>query len=156
MTELQQLPPFKMLFQIVNGLVIGANGLGALLTFVFLSSIAPLPEGERVVEAVTFQDFIPMILGTIVLFVLGGTLGRFAQRSYPEWYERLRTGQSHKSIPDAARREVLNFPLIVAATSLAMWFLASLFFGLWAGRSVRSFLAIALVGGVFTSALVFR
>jgi adenylate cyclase len=155
MTEPQQLPPFKKLFQSVNVLVIGANGLGALLTFVFLSSIAPLPEGERVVEALTLRDFIPMIIGTVVLFALGGTLGRFAQRFYPEWYERLRVGQSHESIPDAARREVLNFPFVVAATSLAMWFLASLFFGLWAGRSVRSFLAIALVGGVFTSVLVF-
>jgi adenylate cyclase len=155
MSDQSQLPPFKKLFQIVNGLVIGANGLGALLTFVFLSSIAPLPQGERVVEALTVQDFIPMILGTIALFALGSTVGRLGQRYYPEWYERLRAGQSHQSLPDEARREVLNLPLLVAATSLAMWFLASLFFGLWAGRSVRSFLAIALVGGVFTSALVF-
>jgi class 3 adenylate cyclase len=49
----------------------------------------------------------------------------------------------------------LNFPLMVAATSLAMWLLASLFFGFWAGRSVRSFLAIALVGSVFTCVMVF-
>jgi len=149
------MPPFKKLFQIVNVLVIGANGLGALLTFVFLNSIAPVPQGERPVEAATVQDFIPMIVGTIALFVLGGTLGKLAQRHIPQWYERLRAGESHESIPDAARREVLNFPIMVALTSLAMWFLASLFFGLWAGRSVRAFLAIALVGSVFTSALVF-
>jgi len=155
MTDAPQLPPFKKLFRIVNGLVIGANSLGALLTFVFLSSIAPVPQGERVVEAVTVQDFIPMILGTVALLVLGSVLGRFARRFYPEWHERLRAGQSYESIPDAARREVLNFPIVVAATSLAMWLLASLFFGLWAGRSIRSFLAIALVGGIFTSALVF-
>jgi len=149
------MPPFKKLFQIVNALVISANGLGALLTFVFLNYIAPVPQGEMAVEAGTVQDFIPMIIGTIVLFALGGTFGRLAQRYTPQWYERLRAGESHEGMPDAARREVLNFPIMVAATSLAMWFLASLFFGLWAGQSLRSFLAIALVGSVFTSALVF-
>ncbi|HLO33249.1 MAG TPA: adenylate/guanylate cyclase domain-containing protein [Anaerolineales bacterium] len=149
------MPSFKRLFQIVNLMVISANGLGALLTFVFLSYIAPLPQGESAVEVVTFRDFIPMIIGTILLFGLGGALGRFAQRSFPEWYERIRAGESAEAIPDAARREVLNYPGMVAVTSLAMWFLASLFFGLWAGGSVRSFLAIALVGSVFTSALVF-
>jgi adenylate cyclase len=150
-----QLPPYKKLFGTINVLVISANGLGALLTFVFLSFIAPLPKGESAVDVVTIWDFIPMILGTTVLLALGGTLGRFAQRYFPQWYERLRAGESHASIPEAVRREVLNFPLMVAATSLAMWFLASLFFGLWAGGSVRSFSAIALVGSVFTSTLAF-
>lgn len=150
-----QLPQFKKLFRIVNMLVISANGLGALLTFVFLSYIAPVPQGENAVEVVTVRDFVPMILGTIVLLALGGTLGRLAQRHYPQWYQRLRAGESHESMPEIVRREVLNFPIMVAATSLTMWFLASLFFGLWAGRSIRSFFAIALVGGVFTSALAF-
>ena len=155
MSEQSQLPPFKKLFRTINLFVISANGLGALLTFVFLSYIAPLPQGENAVEAVTIRDFIPMILGTTVLLALGGTLGRFAYKYSPEWYERLRAGESHKSMPEAVRWEVLNFPIVVAATSLAMWLLASLFFGLWAGRSIRSFFAIALVGGVFTSALAF-
>ncbi|HEX9389070.1 MAG TPA: hypothetical protein VF918_22285 [Anaerolineales bacterium] len=53
-----QLPPFKKLFRIVNVLVISANGLGALLTFVFLSYIAPLPQGENAVDVVTIRDFI--------------------------------------------------------------------------------------------------
>jgi len=136
-------------------LVIGANGLGALLTFVFLSYIAPLPQGESAVDVVTIRDLIPTVIGTIVLFALGGTLGRLAQRHTPQWYERLRSGESYESMPESVRREVLNFPVMVAATSLAMWFLASLFFGLWAGHSIRSFLAIALVGSVFTSALAF-
>src|ERR1043166_2202549 len=149
------MPPFKKLFGIVNALVITANGLGALLTFIFLSYIAPLPQGARAVETVTAQDFVPMIVGTVVLLALGGALGRFAQRTFPKWYERIRAGEAYEAIPDTARREVLNFPIMVAVTSLAMWFLASLFFGLWAGKSVRSFLAIALVGSVFTSALVF-
>lgn len=149
------MPPIKKLNQIINVLVVSANGLGALLTFVFLSYIAPLPQGESAVEVVTIQDFVPVAIGTIVLLILGGTLGRFAQRYYPQWYERLRSGESHQAIPDVARREVLNLPIAVAATSLAMWFLASLFFGLWAGGSIRSFLGIALVGGVFTSTLAF-
>ena len=155
MSEQSQLPPFKKLFRIVNVLVISANGLGALLTFVFLSYIAPLPQGESAVDVVTIRDFIPMVMGTTVLLVLGGMLGRFAQRYSPQWYERLRAEESRESMPEVVRREVLNFPMMVAATSLTMWFLASLFFGLWAGRSIRSFLAIALVGGVFTSALAF-
>jgi len=155
MNEQSLLPPFKRLTRIVNLLVIGANGLGALLTFIFLSYIAPVPEGESAIEVVTVQDYIPMILGTTVLLGLGAVLGRFAQRYHPQWYARLRSGDARESIPEAARREVLNFLFLVAATSLAMWFLASLFFGLWAGRSMRSFLAIALVGGVFTSALAF-
>jgi class 3 adenylate cyclase len=155
MSEQSQLLPFKKLFRIINLLVISANGVGALLTFVFLSYIAPLPQGESAVDVVTIWDFLPMIVGTTVLLVLGGTLGRLAQRYYPQWYERLRSGESYESMPEAVRREVLNFPSMVAATSLTMWFLASLFFGLWAGGSLRSFFAIALVGGVFTSALAF-
>src|SRR6266542_5305967 len=149
------MPSFKKLFQMVNVMVISANGLGALLTFVFLSYIAPLPQGESAVEVVSVRDFIPAIIGTIALLALGGTFGRLAQRYTPLWYERLRAGEAPEAIPEAARREVLNFPIRVAATSLAMWFLASLFFGLWAGGSVRSFLAIALIGGIFTSALAF-
>jgi len=149
------MPPYKKLFQIVNVLVIGANGLGALLTFIFLSYIAPLPRGEGLVDVVTVQDYMTMIVGTAVLFVFGAVLGRFAQQYYPQWYERLRAGESHEAIPDAARREVLNFPIMVAVTSLGMWFLASLFFGVGMARSVRSFLAIVLVGGPFTSALAF-
>jgi class 3 adenylate cyclase len=58
-------------------------------------------------------------------------------------------------MPEVVRREVLNFPLMVTITSLAMWLLAGLFFGLWASRSFRTFIGISLVGGAFTSALVF-
>lgn len=155
MSERLQLPPFKRLYRVVNALVIGANGLGALLTFVFLSYIAPLPQGESAVDVVTVKDFVPMIIGTTILLTLGGILGRLSLRYYPQWYERLRAGESHELMPEEVRREVLNFPVMVAATSLTMWFLASLFFGLWPGWSLRSFLAIALVGGAFTSALAF-
>jgi len=155
MSEQSLLLPFKKLFQIVNLLVMTANGLGALMTFIFLSYIAPLPRGESMVEEVTVQDYIMMIIGTAVLFTIGGWFSRLAQKHYPQWYERLRSGESHQAIPDKARREVLNFPFTVAVTSLAMWFLASLFFGLGMSRSLRGFLAIVLVGGPFTSALAF-
>jgi adenylate cyclase len=155
MNKPQPFPAFRKLARIVNLLVISANGLGALLTFVFFSYIAPLPQGESPVEVVTYRDLIPAILGTVVLLMLGGVVGRFAQKNHPQWYERLRAGESHQSISEAARREVLNFPYLVAFTSLAMWLLAGLFFGRWAGRSFRSFIGISLVGGVFTSALAF-
>lgn len=150
-----QIPPFRNQARIVNLLIVTANGMGALLTFVFLNYIAPLPQGEIPVEAVTFNDFIPVILGTIFLFVLGSVVGRSAQKHHPQWYERLRGGESPESMPEAVRREVLNFPGMVALTSLVMWLLAALFFGLWAGRSFRSFIGISLVGGVITSALAF-
>ena len=155
MNDPSQLPPFKKLFRIVNGWIITANVLGALLTFIFLSYIAPVPQGEQAVEAVTLQDFVPMIIGTTVLTVLGSLLGRFARRYTPQWYERLRKGDAHEAMPEAVRREVLNFPMMVTVTSLAMWVLAGLFFGLWASKSVRSLIGISLVGGAFTSALVF-
>ena len=59
MSEPSQLPSFKKQLQIVNLLVISANGLGAFLTFVFLSYIAPLPQGESAVDVGTIRDFIP-------------------------------------------------------------------------------------------------
>ena len=69
MTSTSQLPPFKNLFRVINGFLIAANALGALLTFIFLSYIAPVPQGEQAVEAVTLQDFIPMIIGTPILLI---------------------------------------------------------------------------------------
>ncbi|RPI92255.1 MAG: adenylate/guanylate cyclase domain-containing protein [Chloroflexi bacterium] len=153
MSEGSQLPPFKKLYQIFNLLVFGANGMGALLTFIFLTYISPLPQNNT--RVITVQDYITLIVGTVFLFILGALLGRFGRKSYPHWYERLRAGESHEAIPDAVRRELLNFPIQVAVTSLGMWFLAGLLFGVGMAGSVRSFLAITLVGGPFTSVLAF-
>lgn len=155
MSEPAQLAPFKKINRVVNVLVISANTLGALLTFVFLAFIAPLPQDENAAEAASAGNLVPTVIGTILLLALGSALGRLAEKHFPQWYERLRAGESHASIPEAARREVLNYPMMVAVTSLAMWFLASLFFGLWGSSSIRPFLAIALVGGVFTSTVAF-
>jgi hypothetical protein len=155
MSEPSQLPPYKKVGRIVATLIISANALGALLTFVFRSFIAPLPDGENVTDVSANQNLLATVIGTVILMALGSALGGFGRKHFPHWYERLRAGESYKGLPDAARREVLNYPLVVAMTSLAMWLAASLLFGLWAEHSIRPFLSIALVGGVFTSTLTF-
>ncbi|MBN2386783.1 MAG: HAMP domain-containing protein [Anaerolineales bacterium] len=150
-----RIPPYSKVARTAGALVISANFIGAMLTYVYFALIAPLPVGEAAVNFENLAEVIPTIVGTIVLILIGGLSGRRTERFFPGWYERLHRGTPAAEVPQACRREVLNYPANSACISLVMWFVAGLTFGLFFSGSWRAFGGIFLVGGIFTSVLVF-
>jgi class 3 adenylate cyclase len=132
-------------------IVIGANSLGAFLTYFYLAYIAPLPEGGALFSNPSNAEFIPTVVGTFLLLLVGGFMGKFRERIHPRWFDRLLAGASPDDVPLEAKREMLQYPFWTMLTSLTMWLIAGVTFGLFLSQSSRAFVGIFFVGGVFTS-----
>ncbi|MBI5932506.1 MAG: adenylate/guanylate cyclase domain-containing protein [Chloroflexi bacterium] len=103
----------------------------------------------------SWTEFIPTGLGTILLLVAGSTMSARRSRLYPRWFDKLLAGLPVNKVPPEARREVLQYPLWAMITSLTMWLIAAVTFGLLLSGSGRAFVGIFMVGGFFTSIAVY-
>ncbi|HNB54586.1 MAG TPA: adenylate/guanylate cyclase domain-containing protein, partial [Anaerolineales bacterium] len=135
-------------------IIILANGLGAMLISIYYVVIAPLPQGDAPVVQSTPLSFLPTILGTSFLLILGTLMVRYAQRYTPRWSEFLLKGGDPEELPLSAQREVLNLVPWITFTTLTMWLLAGLFMSDFP-ENWRGFLVTLGVGGVLTTAIVF-
>src|SRR5258706_12853934 len=153
--DLKTLHPYRKVNNYIRLITIGANSIGALLTVVYSTFIDPVPKGTSAVTGSSFTDLLPVILGTTLLMVVGNIMSRYAERYRAKWYERIRAGESPAEMPEAARREVLNYPAFSALTSITMWTLASISFGYFPDHSLEGMNRILGVGGILTSALVY-
>lgn len=152
-----RLPPeaYARLERAQNWISLGANAVGAALTYLYLGVINPLPQGSSPVFTLPFGNLLPSVLGVALLLGLGSWLGNHFSRNFPGWYRRLLNGESAAGMPEIARREVLQLPFNAALTSLAMWFLAGFFMGYLPTSQWHGFWAVFGVGGVVTSAIVY-
>lgn len=136
-------------------LIMAANGIGGLAMTLFMLVIVPVPQGDAAVSPASAQDVMWVLLGQVVLVGIGIVLVRLSNRYISKWYTQLRAGAPPQNIPEAARREALNFPLYAALISLVVWVLAALFFGIGISRSMPMALGALLVGGGFSTVLTY-
>ena len=129
----------------------GSNAIGAALTYFYLTYIAPLPDNGALLASGDWMDLAPTAIGTFILLLVGGLMSRRRERIHPAWFDRLLAGLPADQVPVEARREVLQYPQWAMLTSLTMWFIAGVTFGFFLSGSVRAFVGIFMVGGVFTS-----
>jgi len=133
----------------------GANAMGALITYFYLTYVAPLPENGALLASASWTEFLPTGIGTLILLIVGGTMSNRRSRLYPRWFDKLLAGLPVEKVPLEARREMLQYPLWAMITSLTMWLIAAVTFGLILNGTVRAFLGIFMVGGVFTSMTIY-
>lgn len=131
----------------------GANFLGAIVTFLYLTVIDPIPAGEASVRSLEPLDIAVFALAVIVIFSGATLLSNRLQRPMRDWQRRLDAGGSQPDIPSDVARRVLNWPLIASAIVAATWLVAAIFFSLLYDNP-SNFVGIA-TGGAVTTAIVF-
>jgi adenylate cyclase len=149
------LAEYKNVERRVAWLTIGANLLGALITFFYLSSVQPIPQGSAPVFDIPFWSGVVSVSAIAFLLFLGNVVGGYFNRYFPKWILRLIDGESISDVPAQARREVLQYPAATALISLAMWFVAGFFFGFLLTGTWQSLASVFGVGGILTSAIVY-
>jgi adenylate cyclase len=136
-------------------ITLGANLLGALITFFYLSAVAPIPQDSSpVLDVPLFSTFVSLMAIVFLLF-LGNYVGGMSQKHYPKWARHLLDGGEITRVPRDAQREVLQYPAAVALVSLSMWFVAGFFFGFLLTGAWEALFGVFGVGGVITSAIVY-
>jgi len=133
------------------------NSLGALLIFLYLTMLSPVPQGPSSVDPISPFSTAVFIGAIILTFGVAITADGRLQLLAAGWYNRIRSGEPASSVPVDLRRKVLNYPLYHTAISLLMWFLAAAFilvtdFDL---SSAVTALNLIGVGGVLTTPLVY-
>jgi adenylate cyclase len=146
---------YKKLDRAVGVVTIGANLLGALITFFYLALVQPIPEGSSPVIALPIAGAVISFTAIGILLFLGYVVSERIQRHYPKWVGRILDGVPISEVPPEARREVLQYPVAVALVSLSMWFVAGFFFGFLLTGSWQSLASVFGVGGILTSAIVY-
>src|SRR5690606_8914339 len=111
-------------------LTAGTAGFGALLAFLFLTVINPLPEGESSVQELDTVSIILFILVAVFAFATLGIVGQRLSRPIQTWYARLQSGTPTAELPVDVARRVLNWPLINAAVVVLGWVPVAIFFGI--------------------------
>jgi adenylate cyclase len=146
---------YKKIGQRVSVMTLGANFLGALITLFYLSSVQPIPQGSAPVIAVPLWSGLISLAAIVALLFLGNVLGGYFSRYFPKWVPRLIDGAPVSDVPDAARREVLQYALMTSLVSVTMWFVAGFFFGFMLTGAWQALASVFGVGGVITSAIVY-
>lgn len=131
----------------------GANFLGALVTFLYLSVIDPVPAGQESFRALEPVDIAVFALAVVVIFSGATMLSRRLQRPMRAWERRLAPGVSTPDIPSDVARRVLNWPLLASAIVAGTWLFAAAFFALLYDNP-SNFVGIA-TGGAATTAIVY-
>ncbi len=150
----RRIPSFDEISRRSQFLILSANAAGALLGFFYFSYLDPLPTGASPIQFVEQNAVLFNILSIVVLLVVGILVSRYGERYIPTWYRKLYAEAARpEDVPEAARREVLNYPFFVAMTSLLMWTLAGIFLGLPFG--LDGLFRILGISGVLTTALVY-
>jgi sigma-B regulation protein RsbU (phosphoserine phosphatase) len=137
-----------------------ANAAGAVAVYLYFSYMDPIGRGPAATSPGALALFATV---TLVLLCVASVLGSRWSAEVRRWGDRIRRGDSPRSVPPAIRRRVLNAALMQGLLSLAAWFVAGLVYVLtlpivygiaWL-QAVRVFLGIVLVGGPVASALAF-
>lgn len=138
-------------------IVVGANLMGAALTFTYYAYIDPVPQGEQAVSVPKAYSMLISIIGTLILVAGGAYLNSRSERYHPQWYKKIEAGEVTDSMPDIARQELINYPFASAFSAFAMWILAGLFFGFLTGSGAiaTGFFRIFGVGGIMATAITF-
>lgn len=139
----------------VSVFVIGANFLSAVITFFYLASVQPIPQGSAPVIDVPFLNGLISLAAIIFLLVLGNVIGGRFSRYFPKWIPLIIDGAPALAAPAQARREVLQYAAATALISLAMWFVAGFFFGFMLTGAWQALASVFGVGGIITSAMVY-
>ena len=129
-----------------------ANGVGAVITFLFVAFLAPGQVSSAELEDAAWRT-IPLFLCVLAFTLPFGRwwAARLPMRPIEDW---LRSG---RDAGDAERRAILRYPLVWAIRSAAIWLVGALSFGLinvslGAVNSIGIFLIVAL-GGITACAL---
>ncbi len=148
---------YQRLDRILSLITLGANAAGAAVTFFYLAYVNPIPEPQvsPPAPASAWMSFLVSALATLLLLFVGNWLGNRGRRHFPAWIPRILDGEDSRAAPLEAQREVLQYPVTIALTSLAMWFLAGIFLGYLMSGGWQGFLTIFGVGGILTSAIVY-
>lgn len=146
---------YKKIDTRVTWITWGANFFGAFITQLYMSVVEPIPQGASPVVTMPLWGLVISIAAIVFLLFVGGWIGGLASRHFPKWVDRLLDGAPADEAPVEARREALNYPALVALTSLAMWCLAGLVFSLLLVGAWQAFVVVVFVGGVVTSAVVY-
>lgn len=133
-------------------LTAGTAGGGALLAFLFLTVINPLPQGESPVQELDTVSIFLFILVAVFAFATLGMVGQRLSRPIQTWYARLQSGTPAAELPVDVARRVLNWPLINAAIVVLGWVPVAIFFGIAFGSlinvigiSISAILAITVI-----------
>jgi adenylate cyclase len=146
---------YKKIDRAVSAITLGANLVGALITFFYLALVQPIPQGSSPVINIPLWSALISLAAIGFLLFLGNVVGGRTQRYYPKWVGRLIDGAPLSDVPSQARREVLQYPASVALVSLAMWFVAGFFFGFLLTGAWQALTSVFGVGGILTSAIVY-
>lgn len=146
---------YKHVERRISVIVIGANFLSAAITFFYLASVQPIPQGSAPVIDVPILSGLISLVSIIFLLVLGNVVGGYFSRYFPKWVPLLIDGASATQVPPQARREVLQYAAATALISLAMWFVAGFMFGFMLTGAWQALASVFGVGGIITSAIVY-
>lgn len=130
----------------------GANLFGAVLVFLFLNFVVPLPENVRTDSDLGRLNIIVFVLYMLVAMPVGVLWGVASARPIRRWL-------SEERPPTAAEREhTLNYPLLGFRRMGPLWLGAAVLFGVLNGfQSVGSGLLIGVtiaLGGLATATLI--
>ena len=151
MTTIQASP--QETYSKLSRLAFGANFLGGLIIFLYLSVIDPLPVGETSVRSLEPADVVTFVIAVAVIFAGAIVLSNRLQRPIRSWQLRIESGTPASDLPLTIARRVLNWPLIGSAIIAATWLLSATFFSFFY-HNPSNFVGIA-IGGVVTTAIVF-
>lgn len=151
---LSSLPSVERIENRLNITTTLINLVGALLTFFYFNIIDPVPSGAEPLTRLEPDDPGLFLLAVAITFTVVAKWRNNYHRPISTWYERLSNGVSAAEVPDKVRRAVLNIPALTAASSGLAWILVGVFFA-WLAQSYRQFVGIALVGGIFTTSLLY-
>ncbi|MBI2941086.1 MAG: HAMP domain-containing protein [Chloroflexi bacterium] len=137
-----------------------ANLAGAALTFLFFSTIMPLPTGQASVRSLRPADLLLFVGPLVVIFALTSAWSnRYTQR-LRKWYRALQGAVPPAELPPNVASQALGFAPRIALLSFAAWTAAGLFYAIvnWLSYSISMLtilIGIVGVGGVLTTAIVY-
>ncbi|MDQ5854110.1 MAG: hypothetical protein M3380_18975, partial [Chloroflexota bacterium] len=143
----QSAPPFTTIRRQFSFVTLGANLVGALLTFLYLALIDPLPIAVETAEDLQGSSIIFVVL-LLVLFSIGILWNGRVTARIGRWYDQLQQGQSSSDVPAEISRDVLHFVLRSTLTSAALWTTAGTYYAFDSTDPLRTLIGIVGVGGV--------
>ncbi|HLF74417.1 MAG TPA: hypothetical protein VI524_08735, partial [Anaerolineales bacterium] len=151
---LSSLPSLNRLDGRIDITVSLINLMGALLTFFYFNIIDPVPGGTEPLARLDPSDPGIFLLALVIVFTAVAVWRNNYHKPISAWIDQLRNGLPAAEVPDKVRRAVLNTAAFTAASSGVAWILVGVFFA-WLAQSYRQFVGITLVGGIFTTALLY-
>jgi adenylate cyclase len=131
----------------------GANFLGALITFIYLSVIDPIPQGGASVRTLEPVDLLFFGIAVAVIFAVATLLGNWLQRPFRNWQRQLESGPPPGDIPQKVASRILNWPLISSALMAGIWLISAVLFSYFYDNP-SAFIGIA-IGGLVTIAIIY-